>query len=254
MAYNWRLMKSVKKMEALTKMTAIDGTSNIDHRTRVGMERRERMRARLLESALRVFTENGVGASAIQQVIAAAKVSQGTFYHYFRTNEELLAAVSESLNNELMRVIEAEVGSYKDPAERIACGLRMYLYTTRAYPLFARFVCAAGLHQAGPNNLIYELLPPHISDGLNAGRFHDLTIEMGLDLMAGTLLAAVARLSTGEVPDDYPEGIVVLILRGLGMGTTAAKELVGLPLAPIRLAPDSLLERSNMLASSPAMA
>lgn len=231
-------------------MTAMDQTANVDHRTRAGLVRRERMRARLLESALRVFTENGVGASAIQQVIAAAKVSQGTFYYYFRTNEELLAAVSETLNNELMRVIEAEVGSYADPAERIACGLRMYLHTTRAYPLLARFVCAAGLHQAGPNNLIYELLPPHISDGLDAGRFHDVSIEMGLDLMAGTLLAAVARLSTGEIPDDYPERMVALILRGLGMGTPEAKELVGLPLPAIKLAPDSLLERSNMLASS----
>ena len=76
-------------------------------------------------------------------------MSQGTFYKYFRTNEDLLAAVTQELNDELLRLIEAEVHGYEDPALRIACGVRMFLHAARAYPLLARFICAAGLHSAG---------------------------------------------------------------------------------------------------------
>jgi len=66
-----------------------------DHRPRVAAERRARMRRKLVESALLVFAGKGVDASVIEDVIVAAGVSRGTFYNYFRTNAELLAAVNE---------------------------------------------------------------------------------------------------------------------------------------------------------------
>lgn len=223
----------------------MEKASNGDHRTRVAIERRERMRARLIDSALQVFAKNGVGPSAIQQVIATAKVSQGSFYTHFRTNEELLEALSDTLNNELLRLIETEVGGFADPARRIACGLRLYLQAAKAYPQFARFVCAAGLHAAGPNNLFYEFLPPHIADGLQTGQFCGITIEEGLDIMAGTMLTTVLRLSTGDVTPDYPARMVAAILRGMGMTPAGAAKLVALPLGRIEVAPDSLLGRSN---------
>lgn len=218
---------------------------NTDHRSRVAIERRERTRARLLESALGVFAANGVGASVIQQVIAAAKVSQGTFYNYFRTNEELLAAVSEELNNDLLKLIEGEVGGIADPALRIACGIRLYLHTARAYPLLARFTCSAGLHAAGPNSRIYEYLPPHIEEGIASKRFVAMGTDVAVDLIAGTALTSVFRLSTGEAASDYPEQMVVRILRALGIEETEAKKLCTVPLAPICAPPESLLARTR---------
>ena len=203
------------------------------------------MRARLVECALLVFAEKGVGASVIQDVIAAADVAQGTFYNHFRTNEELLVAVSQELNNELMRLIESEVGAYDDPARRIASGLRLYLHTARQYPLLARFVCQVGLLVAGPNNLIYEYLPPHIAAGQESGKFQLLAVEVALDLIAGTMLAAVQRLATDEPGENYPEQVVTAILRGLGLSSAQANRLVALPLAPLAPLPGSLMERGH---------
>lgn len=224
---------------------------SVDHRTRVAIQRRERTRGRLLESALHVFAENGVNSSAIQQVIAVAKVSQGTFYNYFRTNEELLAAVSELLNNELLGLIEAEVGAYEDPARRIACGVRLYLHTARNYPLFGRFVCSAGLHAAGPSNLIYEFLPPHIEEGQVQGRFCAMPIEVALDLIAGAALTAVFRLTTGDAEFDYPEKVVAAILRGLGLTAAQAGKLATAELPQIAVSEDSLLVRANERCGTP---
>ena len=85
-----------------------------DHRPRVAAERRARMRRKLVESALLVFAEKGVDASVIEDVIAAARVSRGTFYNYFRTNAELLVAAIEELGNEVVDLIEfaREVASF----------------------------------------------------------------------------------------------------------------------------------------------
>lgn len=219
--------------------------TTVDHRTRVAAERRERMRARLIESAMLVFAEKGVGASVIQDVIAAADVSQGTFYKYFRTNEDLLAAVTQELNDELLRLIEAEVHGYEDPALRIACGVRMFLHAARAYPLLARFICAAGLHSAGPSSLIYVFLPPHIEQGLALGRFTHVGVGTALDVIAGTALATILRI-TNEGPQNVaPEPVVAAILRALGVERLEAEKLVEAVLPPIETPDTSLLERGH---------
>ncbi|HNN08489.1 MAG TPA: helix-turn-helix domain-containing protein, partial [Azospira sp.] len=60
----------------------------VDHRTRVGQERRERTRAKLLAAALPVFAKHGADAAIIDSIIQQAGVARGTFYNYFRTNDE----------------------------------------------------------------------------------------------------------------------------------------------------------------------
>ena len=98
-----------------------------DHRTRVAAERRARMHRKLVESALLVFAEKGVDAPVIDDVIAAAGVSRGTFYNYFRTNGELLAAAIQQLGNELVEHIEERVKAIPSPAVRVFTGLRLYM-------------------------------------------------------------------------------------------------------------------------------
>ncbi|MBN3785320.1 TetR/AcrR family transcriptional regulator [Burkholderia sp. Ac-20353] len=219
--------------------------TTVDHRTRVAAERRERMRARLIESAMLVFAEKGVGASVIQDVIAAAGVSQGTFYNYFRTNEDLLAAVTQELNDELLRLIEAEVHGYEDPARRIACGVRLFLHTARIYPLLARFICASGLLSAGPGSLIYVYLPVHVEQGLAQGRFRDVTVDVALDVIAGTVLATILRVTNEGAPNVEPEPVVSAILRALGVDHSEAQALVETALVKIAVPADSLLERGH---------
>lgn len=224
----------------------------VDHRTRVAAERRERMRAKLIECAMLVFAEKGVGASIIQDVIAAAGVSQGSFYNHFRTNADLLEAVTQELNNELLQRIEAEVGGYKDPALRIATGVRMYLHSARTYPLLGRFVSAVGLHSGGPGSLFYVYLPVHIEQGLKAGRFKNVSVDVALDLIAGTALATTLRIATGGSDATQPERAVAAIMRGLGLSGKEADALVQAPLAEINASPSSLLVRGRTRAEERA--
>jgi AcrR family transcriptional regulator len=222
-----------------------------DHRTRVAAGKRERMRRRLVESALLVFAEKGVDASVIDDVIAGAGVSRGTFYRYFRTNAELLAATSEELANELLAAIEERVGHFEDPAKRIACGIRLYLYAAGKYPLLARFVSRAGFDVNSPGNRFNDYLPRHISEGMELGRFRTMYLETALDLIACAGLVSLFRLTAGETKPGYSEEIVAAILRGLGVKETRISALMSLPLEPLVLPADSLLERSHTRLSLP---
>lgn len=216
-----------------------------DHRPRVAAERRERMRKRLVESALIVFAQKGVGASVIPDVVAAAEVSQGSFYNYFRTNEDLLVAVSEEINDELLRLIEGVVGAVEDPALRVATAIRSYLHLARSCRLVARFVSSAGMRVAGDKSVLYDVLPPDLEEGVKRGQFDAAALAVAVDLIKGTVLVALHRMAQGRIAKDYPEQIVQAILRSLGVSGAEASRLTRAPLPRLAVPDDSLLARAQ---------
>lgn len=50
-------------------------------------------RAALTSAAAELFTSRGVDATTIDDIAARARLSKGSFYHYFRTKADILAAV-----------------------------------------------------------------------------------------------------------------------------------------------------------------
>jgi AcrR family transcriptional regulator len=62
--------------------------------------RRERRKAetyeRLMRAALRLFAEQGLAATTVEQITEAADVGKGTFFNYFPTKEHVLMAFGDS--------------------------------------------------------------------------------------------------------------------------------------------------------------
>lgn len=214
-----------------------------NHRTRVGAQRREKARARLLESALLVFSRKGPEAAVIDEVIALAGMSRGSFYNYFRTNEELLEAAVEAITNELLCLIDPLVQLCEDPVVRIACGTRLLLQTVRQYPLLGAFLSRLHWPTAGDNLVGIAFLGRDIEVGFTQKRFA-CSQRVAFDLVVGAMFGAVGSLVRGGLPDDYPEQIVEALLRGLGIDEQETARLVSLPLAPLPLDANSILRRT----------
>ncbi len=227
----------------------MSANSSIDRRSAAAASRRAKTRAKLIESAILIFAEKGVDASVIDDVIVAAGVSRGTFYNYFISNHELLVAANEQLGNELVELIELEVGNYPAPEDSVATGIRLFLEATHRFPFLGRFVTHVGLDAAGPGNLIYEYLPPNILGSIERGRFLDMPLTIALDLIAGTALMGIFRIPMSEDKDAHAAQVVASILRGLGMSAEDAKTLSEKPVPDLIVASDSLLARSQARAN-----
>lgn len=216
-----------------------------DHRSRVGAARRARMHRKLVESALLVFAELGIDASVIEDVIKAAEVSRGTFYNYFRTNADLLVAANEELSNEIAHAIEMNVGKYPSPLARLVVGIRLYLEVARQFPLFARFLSRAGSQFLSPSNLLYSYLPMHLEEGMKANEFAKGSVPAAVDVIVGSGILAVARISEGKVDADYLESLLTALMRSLGASEAASRQLIAQSLPVLELGEDSLLVRSH---------
>ena len=101
--------------------------STEEERPRTQGERSEATRAALLAAARRLFAERGYAGVAMEQVVAEAGVTRGALYHHFASKRELLAAVYEQLEAELVAQVAAAEVQGASVAELLLGGASIFL-------------------------------------------------------------------------------------------------------------------------------
>ena len=74
-------------------------------RTKLPEERRDE----LMKAAQRLFLEHGIASTTIEQITTGADVAKGTFYLYFSSKEDILAALRDRFGQELLIKIKAAI-------------------------------------------------------------------------------------------------------------------------------------------------
>lgn len=65
-------------------------------------------RERILETAIRAFGEHGYEGASTNQICAAAGISKGLLFHYFKSKENLFMAVLDRCGEELTQCLQRE--------------------------------------------------------------------------------------------------------------------------------------------------
>lgn len=107
-------------------------------------EKNQKMKRKILDSALTEFSKQGYGASSINTICAGQDISKGIVYHYFETKDALYLACIEECFQRLTEYIQENI-SYKELSiERQLENyftLRTHFFQT--YPVYQRIFCEA---------------------------------------------------------------------------------------------------------------
>ena len=145
------------------------------------LSRRERKkqdtRQRLLETALRLFREQGYDATTVEQIAEAADVAKGTFFNYFETKEAILPALAEWRMQQIEKVLSPEYGAPASPVARIKLALCLVAEDPLVDPLLAQRLFAAVMlqrqHQpqedTHPHRALTQLLADQVHQAQSAG-------------------------------------------------------------------------------------
>ena len=90
-------------------------------------ERREATRAALIAAARECFVAQGFEATSTEAILARAGVSKGALYHHFDSKTELLAAVFETISQDLVAKAGAAAGKARAPRKALAAALKAWL-------------------------------------------------------------------------------------------------------------------------------
>jgi TetR/AcrR family transcriptional repressor of nem operon len=130
-------------------------------------------REQILDSAAQVLVAKGLTAMTVADVVAGAGIAKGTFYLYFNSKEELVAALRARYTESLITRAEAVLTGPGTHAERLDELLAaMTDFHGSQIHLHHALFHDAGLPDDQSMRRLAGLLATFISDGAAAGAFH----------------------------------------------------------------------------------
>lgn len=198
-------------------------------RSSVAAARRARTREKLLAAAARVVSELGETRARIDDFIAAAGISRGSFYNYYSTREQLLADLWARVGSEPFYEIQQLSQRILDPAERLATEARLVLLRATREPIWGWLVYSMSASKQVPQDLLSYPRPDLIL-GHRQGRFQFSNLDCANDLVVSALRRALLGVLERDREDGYVSGIVALLLRALGLDHKEAEAIATRPL------------------------
>ena len=167
-------------------------------------QRSEETRSKIMESAIRLFSNRGYNAASVDDICAEAGISKGAFYHHFESKQALFLALLDSWLQTIDSAIEASKGKSVPETFMQITEAFPYIFETAGenLPMFLEFWL-----QASRDNKIWEAsIAPYrryhkyftslIKRGVDEGAFVEvepeitsrLIVSMAMGLLLQSLL------------------------------------------------------------------
>ncbi|WP_137680841.1 TetR/AcrR family transcriptional regulator [Aurantiacibacter suaedae] len=199
---------------------------SLEKRAEIGRQKRARTREKMLEAAFLLLGREDGRSTRIEEICKEAKVARGTFYNYFSSVEELLSALTFDISHDFNLAVRAIIRTVPAGALRCSFALRYYMHRTREDPAWgwAMVNLSAGGPIFGEETARYGI--EAVIEGMVTEQFHAGSAQLAYDLMHGATLAGMITQLRSEQPDDYPEQMVTLIMRGLGVSESLVERCI----------------------------
>ncbi|MBS0339100.1 MAG: TetR/AcrR family transcriptional regulator [Proteobacteria bacterium] len=180
---------------------------------------------RIQAAATRLFAEQGVTRVSVSELAAAAGVARGTIYNNLGDTEGLFETVAAQLVGDMAERVERSFGPEKEPAQRMAHGIRLYIRRAHEEPDWGRFMVRFGFSNATIQALWATDPARNLQEGIASGRYklgaEQLPTVLGM--LTGAVLAAMHQVLEGRKTwRDAGCEAAELMLVALGIGRVEA--------------------------------
>lgn len=202
-------------------------------RARPNRQSRQRQKThdRLIDAALAVMAQKGADAATINDITEAADVGFGSFYNYFSSKDEILAAATDVLFERIGNRIDSTVGAIGDPLQALAAALRLFVNIVIPKPEWAKFIVRVSMVPGYKQVGLFPRLFRDIHRVEESGRLLIMDSGTATYAVGGAMLFLVTALLEGDLPvEGAPERIAGMALRMLGVSEAEITQLVSVPL------------------------
>ncbi|BBZ38002.1 TetR/AcrR family transcriptional regulator [Mycobacterium conspicuum] len=200
-------------------------------------------RAELLDRASALFVQHGYDNVSLNDLIAAAGVSKGAFYHWFSSKDELITALAERGGRAQLAAIEEALAASRGTAlDRLNALLRagfdvkMRLGVAEQLAAMVSLLRPENAHLYGrivavSEDLVRPLLARVIADGVAEGVFETFDADGVADMILGLSARVNANVvQIVDAPDSSArEHAIDVLASRLRLHGLAVDRILGLP-------------------------
>jgi AcrR family transcriptional regulator len=189
---------------------------NLERRAEIGLEKRSRTRAAILEAARTCYAAPTAAAVTVDAVMQRAGMAKGTFYVHFEDLAALEAELGQALTEEIDRRLQPARLSAAHPLTRLATAATVLLRDLAHSPAQARLVARAAAAIPHVADAVQAHLRQDLADAEAAGVLDVAPVELAARIVTAISRQAAQDLAEGRLDDAGIPGIVRAILRALG--------------------------------------
>ena len=161
-------------------------------------------REKILDTALRLFTEYGVDATPTARISKEAGVSTGTLFHYFPDKDRLVGALYLSIKKEMAAAIRYNADPSLPTKQRIEKAIRGFIAWGVANPLKVRFIDQCynypGIGEDVQQEIYAEFswMADLIASAVREGLVPDLPFEFHAMMVYQVMSGILSLIESGE--------------------------------------------------------
>ncbi len=198
---------------------------NLPARAAAAEQRRLKTRERLLAAAEAVIADKGFRGASIEDFVAAAGVSRGTFYNYFPTTTALLHAMNTRVAGELDAHLDSMVREIEDPVTRLASTFHAILAAYLSDPVRG-WVAMRVADSAAPRQGAFEdRFARNYREAVALGRFREIDMTAAWTVAFGAMRMAQRDAVTGAAAPVQTVQVVALVLSAFGVPYDEAHQI-----------------------------
>ncbi len=194
-----------------------------DHRSVNADKKRSETRTRILGAALAACAVDLRHPPSIEDIVDKARVSRGTFYKYFESVEEVLAALGQDLTRLALLEGERFRGVFKEKWKSTSVVLRVVLTRAMLDANWAGFV----VRTRGwvRDDFLASVVLQDLAEGRASGEYRIHDDRAALDVLRGLLESCIRSLHDGvDAPERYIDSVVHMWLQALGCEPARCEE------------------------------
>ena len=188
-------------------------------------KRREQTRARLIDTARILMAEHGFTEVGIAEITTAANLGTGTFYNYFSSRDQLLAAVAEESMEKIGDALDRDVSGLEDPAEAFASSLRHLVRYALNDRVWGGFLVQMGAAHPALLRILGPRARRDLLRGVEARRFSIEDLDLATTCTFGSLIASIQLAMESEPRDDRDQIFARAMLCMVGVPADESTEI-----------------------------
>lgn len=201
-------------------------------------KRREQTRARLIDTARILMAERGFTEVGVAEITTAANLGTGTFYNYFSSRDQLLAAVAEESMEKIGDALDRDVSGLEDPAEAFASSLRHLVRYALNDRVWGGFLVQMGAAHPALLRILGPRARRDLLRGVEARRFSIEDLDLATTCTFGSLIASIQLAMESEPRDDRDQIFARAMLCMVGVPADESTEIAARALPEIDVKTD----------------
>lgn len=169
------------------------------------------MQAKIIETALTLFTRQGYFNTSVHHIQKAGNVSIGTIYHYFNNKAEIAKALYEKVLQQMTEMIVDILKHHESTHDRCQAVIRQLLDMTEADPEKMNYMLHANHQEFLPSekpvcsSIPFELILNMVQTGIQRGEIRALSPVVASATIFGGALRLIHLRLDGALQEPVTE-------------------------------------------------